>query len=217
MKKKYKLILLSAAAATLFLSILIKFRPIFTTDVFLAQKLQSKGDIFFPLFMQFVSIFGQPTVAIATVLVMSVVFLLFSHHREAVFLLFTFPADGIGYLIKDIVNRPRPNQDLVYIISTAPGSSFPSNHVIHYVVFFGFLFVAMFFANRLPKWLRIFIGICCIGLIFFVSVSRVYLGVHWPTDVIGGYLVGFILLAIILYFYRKALRAGSSFEPVSIK
>lgn len=206
MKKRNKLILLSAIIASFFLAILIKLHPIFTFDIFLSQQLQARGDVIFPAIMNGVSFFGQPAVAIISVLVFSLILFFHSHDREAIFLLFTFPVDGLSLLLKNIIHRPRPAQDFVFIKSKAFGASFPSSHVVHYVVFFGFLFVAMFFAHRLPLWLRIIVAFSCIFLIFFISFSRIYLGVHWPTDVLGGYLIGFIFLAIILYFYRKALK-----------
>jgi undecaprenyl-diphosphatase len=50
---------------------------------------------------------------------------------------------------------------------------------------------------------RIFVGAFSAFLILSVSISRIYLGAHWATDVMGGYLFGFIYLGIILKFYLK--------------
>jgi undecaprenyl-diphosphatase len=80
---------------------------------------------------------------------------------------------------------------------------FPSGHVVHYVVFFGFILTVMIVNKKIPLFWRIFIGIFCTFLIFTISISRIYLGAHWATDVMGGYLYGFVYLGIILKFYLK--------------
>ena len=48
---------------------------------------------------------------------------------------------------------------------------------------------------------NIIIGVSSVVLILTISISRIYLGAHWATDVLGGYLFGFIYLGIILKFY----------------
>jgi len=206
MRPVFKFVLFLFLLLSISIALWVSFFPVIPFDVFLSQKLQSRGDFIFPMLMKSVSIFGQPLVAIISVLLFPLILFFNSHDREAVFLLFTFPVDGISLLLKDIIHRPRPQNNFVFIKSKAIGSSFPSSHVVHYVVFFGFLFVAMLFAHRLPVWLRMAVAFISLFLILSVSVSRIYLGMHWTTDVLGGYLIGFIFLAIILYFYRKALK-----------
>ncbi|MEY4731483.1 MAG: hypothetical protein RL681_429 [Candidatus Parcubacteria bacterium] len=72
--------------------------------------------------------------------------------------------------------------------------------------FFGFLIAIMVVQHRLPRVIRWIIGGISFLLIATVSISRVYLGVHWLMDFIGCYLVGFILLSGYLYFYFKNFR-----------
>jgi membrane-associated phospholipid phosphatase len=106
-------------------------------------------------------------------------------------------------LVKLIVGRPRPDGSFVQILQNATDPSFPSGHVVHYVVFFGFLYVVLFSLWRPGKLAKMIVSIAFFGLVGSISFSRVYLGVHWATDVIGGYLFGFSMLWILLHFYFK--------------
>jgi undecaprenyl-diphosphatase len=104
-------------------------------------------------------------------------------------------------LMKILIHRARPTPEDAKILSTFTQSSFPSGHVVHYVVFFGFLIAAMIVNKNISSFWRIFVGILSAFLILTVSISRIYLGAHWATDVLGGYLFGFIYLGIMLKFY----------------
>lgn len=106
---------------------------------------------------------------------------------------------------KIFYGRPRPSVDL-HLIAQG-GLSFPSGHAMTGLVFYGFI---IFFVckkekkNRVDKTL--FFGLAI--LIFLIGFSRVYLGVHYPTDVLAGWLMGtsILLLAItLLEFYRTRI------------
>ncbi len=114
---------------------------------------------------------------------------------------------GLGSLLnrvlKYLIGRPRPTDELIEVLIEYPNQSFPSGHVVFYVQFFGFLLyiVAM---RKKPGWQRsatLFLVSCPIAL---VGVSRVYLGAHWPSDVLGGYLVGGIALFLMAVNYERS-------------
>jgi undecaprenyl-diphosphatase len=109
---------------------------------------------------------------------------------------------AINLLFKLLVGRPRPTDLLVNVTRVYHHESFPSGHVIFFVEFFGFLFfLAYVLLKRGP--LRVVLLIVLALLIALVGLSRVYLGAHWPSDVLGAYLAGGIWLMLEIEVYRR--------------
>jgi undecaprenyl-diphosphatase len=96
-------------------------------------------------------------------------------------------------LIKHAVQRPRPSTDVLNI--TLHSYSFPSGHALGSTLMYGFLSVLAY--NMIPskKWRNITIS-GLVFLIMLISLSRVYLGFHFPTDVLGGIAAGVIWLLL---------------------
>lgn len=99
-------------------------------------------------------------------------------------------------ILKYIVQRPRPNLNQL-IIET--GYSFPSGHSMGSMAFYGLIiyFIYNSIKNKYIKWS---LCILFVVLIFLIGVSRIYLGVHYPSDVVAGF---FIALAYLLVFTNK--------------
>lgn len=113
---------------------------------------------------------------------------------------------GLGYLmnhlLKRIIARPRPSDTLVQVMTEARFESFPSGHVTFFIEYFGFLFFLAYVLLRqgcLRRTALIVTGL----LIALVGVSRVYLGAHWPSDVVGAYLAGGAWLLLMIEVYRR--------------
>ena len=139
---------------------------------------------------------------VATVLIATTVASLFVLRRRAdalVVALSGIPM-GLGLLLKDLIGRARPEY---FITSFAPNSpSFPSGHSLFAMLFGGLLIVLV---NELPVSTpirRSFQALLAL-LILVMGLSRVYLGVHWPSDVMGGYLFGIMALLGLVWLRNR--------------
>lgn len=200
-EKRLAVILLICFTGVLVLACFIQLFPNSPFDIAVSKEIQRSRGIDFFWAMKAISWFGQPLGTCISVLSCSLIFFVTKHRTEALFILATFLADGGNLLLKTFVQRPRPTLDLVEKLQDATYYSFPSGHVVHYVVFFGLILVFMYFVKGIPHFLKKIINVVCVFFILTVSISRIYLGAHWATDVLAAYLVGFIFLSIILCFY----------------
>ena len=100
-------------------------------------------------------------------------------------------------VVKLIVNRPRPNGIFFPPLVSESGPSFPSGHAISSVAFYGMC--AFLLARPAKPWLKAIIVAIAIAIIGAIAYSRVYLGVHYPTDILGSVLLGSAwLLSVII-------------------
>jgi undecaprenyl-diphosphatase len=161
---------------------------------------QDRGNGFSAV-MGFISWWGVSYVMIGSVFVAAGLFFAASFKREAWFFLGVFIADIINIFLKLIINRHRPGE--VVIFPNFQQASFPSGHVVHYVVFFGFILAVMLFNSRINLILRWIVGLLCVFLIAGVSVARIYFGTHWASDILPAYIIGFMMLAVVILQYLR--------------
>ncbi len=107
----------------------------------------------------------------------------------------------LNQLLKRILQRPRPSE---YRIIEETGYSFPSGHSMVSMAFYGYLIylIYKYVKNKYVKWISIMllsILICTIG------ISRIYLGVHYTSDVLGGFLISISYLIIFISATDKFL------------
>ena len=104
-----------------------------------------------------------------------------------------------NYLIKFLFQRPRPSiEHLVY----ANHYSFPSGHSMASILFYGTLIIISQLVIK-NKIVRLISQLILGSLILLIGLSRVYLGVHYPTDIIGGYLLGLSWLLATYPSFQK--------------
>ena len=107
----------------------------------------------------------------------------------------------LNQLLKRILQRPRPTE---YRIIEETGYSFPSGHSMISMAFYGYLIylIYKYVKNKYIKWTAIVllsILVCCIG------ISRIYLGVHYTSDVLGGFLISVSYLVVYISAVNKFL------------
>ena len=102
--------------------------------------------------------------------------------------------------LKELIGRPRP--DFAIFPPAADTAAFPSGHAIHAFLFLGFLFY-LCHAHAQPSKLRYVLQGLMVLLALVIGFSRVYLGVHWPSDVLGGFLYGGVFLWLVVHTVRS--------------
>jgi undecaprenyl-diphosphatase len=120
-------------------------------------------------------------------------------HRRSFILAFNLAGAYISTeIIKNLIKRPRPDlNQLTY----ASGFSFPSIHAMVSLSFYGLL-AYLIWNNAKTPILRWGLSILLILLGLVIGASRIFLGVHYPTDVLGGYLLGIVWLIISIIFFK---------------
>ena len=134
-------------------------------------------------------------------------FLLLRGEAKAILLLLAVivATAAVNHTVRILVARPRPADDLVEIVRELGGSSFPSGHVMYYVVVIGLL--AFFSTQRMQpgrgRWL---VRAAAVLPLAAIGVSRIYLGAHWLGDVVAGYAFGAGMAVGAVVLWQKWLR-----------
>jgi membrane-associated phospholipid phosphatase len=129
---------------------------------------------------------------------------LFFHKRFKLLLGLIYSACGAGlftYFLKLIIARDRP--ELVSRLVVESGFSFPSGHATTAFVAFPILAIVVYYSSRIPNFLKHILIIVLSVFPFAVAFSRLYLGVHYFTDVVAGAMVGLSATCVFYYFHSK--------------
>lgn len=180
----------------------IHFTP--SWDIMVSQEIQEDQNEILDSLMKGFSWLGTVYVAAVMVILFSLVFLLFKYINEALFTLSCLLSGGVSYVLKMMIDRPRPSVDFVRVVQETHYQSFPSGHVLFYTTFFGSLMVIALYSRVLKLSIKAIISLVCLGMIVLGAVSRIYLGAHWFTDVLGGFVVGVLFLMITASLYIRS-------------
>lgn len=105
----------------------------------------------------------------------------------------------LNYILKQIFQRIRP---IDFFIVDQSGFSYPSGHTMVATTFY-LTKVFLLTRNIRDESKKIFYYLIAFIFIFLMALSRLYLGVHWPTDVIGGFLIGYVLYNTYIFLIRE--------------
>ncbi|MCZ4320056.1 phosphatase PAP2 family protein [Aequorivita viscosa] len=103
-------------------------------------------------------------------------------------------------LLKRLVDRARPGSEHLVVVETL---SYPSGHAMSAMAFYGFL-IYLFYRFKINRWIKYVITIFLITVILSIGISRIYLGVHYPSDVAGGFIAGLIWVFFCILLFNLA-------------
>ncbi len=114
----------------------------------------------------------------------------------------------LNQTLKSLLQRPRPTE---FRIINETGYSFPSGHSMISMAFYGFL-IYLIYNNVKNKFLKFTLIIILFILIVSIGLSRIYLGVHYTSDVLAGFLLSIAYLIFYCHVVDKVLYVGDEFE-----
>ena len=198
---KYKLITGFLAILGLVMSIFAWFTELFPGDLYWTLRLQSIHGNFLLSIMKGVSFIFGGWFSIVVVIVIGIIVWWRIGKLEAILIAVAGLLSLVNTVLKLIINRQRPPTNLVQVFYPMQTNGFPSGHAMFSIMVLGLL-AYFIFINVKNHILRTGTLIGLVALILLIGVSRVYLGVHWPSDVVGGYIIGGALLTGLIWFYR---------------
>ncbi|MCX6787201.1 MAG: phosphatase PAP2 family protein [Candidatus Kaiserbacteria bacterium] len=166
---------------------------ILNADVWFENMLLGVRTPFFLHLFNWVTFFGNTIVVVAVTGIVGICLLLSQRFKAYAggLAAAVIGASGASYILKILVGRARPSGLIPSAIETS--FSFPSGHTTLAMTLYGFL--AYLLCKLYPKNAAAIVTLATL-VIFVIGFSRLYLGLHFPTDVLGGYLLGGLWLLI---------------------
>ncbi|MBW4627371.1 MAG: phosphatase PAP2 family protein [Brasilonema octagenarum HA4186-MV1] len=151
-----------------------------------------------------ITFLGQPVVLLLICLGLRIGLQRYNRRTQATTLsIAAIGAMGLTFFLKRLFGRARP--DLWDWIINVGHHSFPSGHAMGSIVIYGF--VGYILAKEFPQWREQILALTVV-LIVAIGFSRLYLGVHWPSDVVAGYAAGLVWLIVCI----KSLELWQKFQ-----
>ncbi len=159
---------------------------IFANEIFLFDEVIYQNISYFmndiaTVFFKIVTNLGS-AITIGAVCVGSILFLKNKNYSKYI-ILNTILITVFNQVLKNIIQRPRPTE---HRIINEIGYSFPSGHSMVSMAFYGFI-IYLVYKNVENKKIKYIVCTILTVLILFIGISRIYLGVHYASDVIGGF------------------------------
>ncbi len=185
------------------LGFFVAHHPIPQFDLDISLFVQKYHSAVLDKIMLGISFFGELPYSLLMVVIVALAFYLFKFKREAYYILSILLSGLVILGIKNIIDRPRPTEFYVRLVEINRFQSFPSGHVLSYILFFGFMIVLMKRLQNIPSLVRRIITSISAFYMLTIAFSRIYLGAHWFTDTLGGCILGLICLMVLSHFYLK--------------
>ena len=194
--------LVIASLTVVLLSVAAAIQDYFFGDLFLARAIQEIRVAPWDETMEAATTIGRGLPMVVMALAFFGWFLWRGQKAEYMVLGGALLSLAVNPVLKFVVDRPRPTEDLVMIWRDPDGMGFPSGHASTAMILFGLIY---YLAPIIVPWKMAvpLVRLSSFMLILLIGISRVYLGAHWPSDVLGGFLVGGIMLTLLIHFHRQ--------------
>lgn len=205
-KNFFKLLLgylIFAIAFSIIAKSLVNFKSLVFLDVLIQNFIIDQRIEALNGFLKIFTDFGDTAAMAVWTLIAAFILFLKKEYFYALGISFSvFIAELSSFVIKNLIDRSRPPEFLALTSTYSP--SFPSGHTIAAISFWGFL---IFFLNQrvASKSLRFFLTSLFGAIIILSGITRVYLGVHWPSDVAAGYVLGIVWVVLITRHTKNQL------------
>ena len=207
-------IILSAISFFYFLNItqdILAHDPFVEADVRIMNLITSFRDLSTAKIFLIFTYLGSWSIVLSLEAIVLAILLLLNKRRLALFsFLSVIATEGFYNILKLIIHRTRP--DAGYSLIPRNGFSFPSGHATVSIVFYGFLGYLIYRMCK-KRWQRFFVTIATVAMIYLVGFSRMYLGVHWSSDILAGWAVGLSILILTITLLVERER----FTPIEKK
>ena len=182
----------------IFISLCVYFNLTSSFDLTIYNFIISFKNEFLTNFFKFITLFGGEYI----ILLITFSFLFIKNKKFFLSLFIDMILIVLfNYFLKLIFLRERPI-DLMIINET--GYSYPSGHSMVAVSFYGFILFLIWKMN-IKKIYKYLLSFVIVLLIILIGISRIYLGVHFPSDVIGGYSISLCYLIVYISLIRKRI------------
>jgi membrane-associated phospholipid phosphatase len=143
---------------------------------------------------------ATPTIVVLTVLAALTFRWMFGRWRESLVVIYAVVGETAVFMATTFfIERPRPA--VPHLDVAPPTSSFPSGHTAAAVCFYGSVAAIVVWHSR-RRWLTTVAVILCAAVPLMIASSRVYRGMHYPTDVLAGATLGAIWLSVVIFYVR---------------
>ncbi|MFQ5473511.1 MAG: phosphatase PAP2 family protein [Dehalococcoidia bacterium] len=177
----------------------------FEGDLWLTQQLQQIDGAAIVHVLDWTEDLSDDPIVIGIWITSGVAFFVLGGWKPA--LLLALGAIGRSFvpLLKIIVDRPRPSGDLVEFTEQSTTMSFPSGHATTVVVLFGLvIYLSSVYIRHAAA--RLAVQAACVWMVVVVGLERVHAGQHWPSDVLGGFWFGGLIVAAMIVLHRRFTR-----------